>query len=293
VTVCWAGPHSPAPLHRDFPPERNESLGRQELAFSPLNTFNDPFEGRPEIQGLTTGDHLLAKLWENFPEAIRERYEALPKEQRELIEYDLFKAKMLDLAESNLAGEAARFQSALTTIAKQMPDHMAKIMGAMCLCETKDSLLMWAHYAKSHTGFVVEFHTSSQFFNRQRTEKDENYHLRRVLYRSRRPSGHLINFEGNELFLVKSDDWSYEKEWRIFAPLHEADRQIQVGNGTISLFNFPIEAIKSITIGARAPDYVQSTVCAFAVNSRSHPITVFQAAPSQSHFMLDFEKLAI
>lgn len=283
----------PGSLYKYFPPERIDSLENLEVAFSPLCTFNDPFEGRPDIHGLTTGEQLLSKLQENLPDAIQKQYAALPKERQDLITFDLFKAKMIALAEANLAGEAATFQAALTKIAKQMPDHMAKIMGAMCLCETRDSLLMWAHYARSHSGFVIEFDTSSPFFNRKRTESDENYHLRRVLYRSRRPSGHLIDFDGNELFLVKSDDWSYEKEWRIFAPLHEADREIPAGDGTVALFKLPIESIKSITIGARASSFVQSTICAFAINSRSHHISVYHAVPSQTHFMLDFEKLAI
>jgi len=288
-----ASPNNPGSLYKYFPPERIDSLEALEVAFSPLCTLNDPFEGRPEIHGLTTGEQLLSKLQEHFPDAIKAQYEALPKERQNLITYDLFKAKMIALAEANLAGEAATFQSALTKIAKQMPDRMAKIMGTMCLCETKDSLLMWAHYAMSHSGFVIEFDTSSTFFNRKRTENDENYHLRRVLYRSRRPSGNLIDFDGNDLFLVKSDDWSYEKEWRIFAPLHEADREIPAGDDKIALFKLPMESIKSITIGARASSHVQSTICAFAINSRSHHISVYQAVPSQSHFMLDFEKLAI
>lgn len=288
-----ASANIPTSLHKYFPPGRVDSLSNLELAFSPLSTFNDPFEGRPDIHGLTTGEQLLSQLWEKLPEAIQAQYEALPKEQKNLVDFDLFKEKMLALATTNLAGEASTFQAALTQIAKQMPDRMTKIMGALCLCETKDSLLMWAHYAKSHTGFVIEFDTSSHFFNRRRTENDENYHLRRVLYRSRRPSGQLIDFDGNELFLVKSDDWSYEKEWRMFAPLHEADREIPTRDSAVCLFKFPIESIKSITMGARAPDYLQSTICAFSINSRNHPITVFQATPSQSHFMLDFEKLAI
>ena len=288
-----ASTNTPASLHKYFPPERIDSLERLEIAFSPLNSFNDPFEGRPEIHGMTSDDYLVKTLRDKFPAAMREKYDALPKERKDLVDFDTFSEKMLAMADSSLAGEAEKFQTFLTAFAKTIPDQMSKIMGAMCLCETKDSLLMWAHYAKSHTGFVIEFDTSSPFFNRMRTDKDENYHLRRVLYRSRRPSGHVIDFDGTELFLVKSDDWAYEKEWRIFAPLGEADREVQAGGNTVSLFTIPIDCIKSVTIGARAPDYVQSAVCAFAINSRAHKISVYQAIPSPSHFMLDFEKLAI
>jgi hypothetical protein len=103
-----------------------------------------------------------------------------------------------------------------------------------------------------------------------------------------------LDFDGSEMFLVKSDDWSYEKEWRMFAPLREADRQLPLEDGsTLSLFTFPISCIRSITLGARASTIIRDRVKNLAATSKDHEIAVFQANPSKSHFMLDFEKLAI
>jgi|SRR5580658_5344823 hypothetical protein len=36
--------------------------------------------------------------------------------------------------------------------------------GVLCLSEAPANLLMWAHYADSHRGFVVEFDPASPFF---------------------------------------------------------------------------------------------------------------------------------
>ena len=289
-----ASSHVPTSLHKYYPPERVDSLEKREVTFSPLSTFNDPFEGRPDIKGLVTEEHLVSSLLEKLPGAIEQRYNSLPPERKRLMSFAVFREKFLKMAETELPKDASKFHAVMTTMAKEMPGRMAQIMGALCLCETNDSLLMWAHYAKSHTGFVVEFDTSSPFFNQKRTDKDEHYHLRRVLYRSRRPTGQLIEFDGSELFLVKSDDWSYEKEWRVFAPLDHANRKIVLEDGTnLCLFSFPTQATRSITLGARSPKSVRDRVLSLAADSKDHQIAVYQATPSQSHFMLDFERLAI
>lgn len=288
-----ASANTPAFLCKYFPPERLDCIENRELAFSPLSTFNDPFEGKPDVHGLSSEEFLLEKIQEKFPGVLQDKYNSLPEDRRSSMSFDEFKARMLNISKRELPKQVAGFHETLTAAAKLLPDRMTAQMGAMCLCETRDSLLMWAHYARSHTGFVVEFDTSSPFFSRPRTDSDEHYQLRRVLYRSRRPSGHIIDFDGSELFLVKSDDWSYEKEWRIFAPLNDADRKIEVDGTMIHLFNFPIASIKSITIGARASEHVRSRICAIASGPGDHRFPVYQSTPSKSHFMLEFERLAI
>lgn len=91
--------------------------------------------------------------------------------------------------------------------------------GALSLCEVPDSLLMWAHYGISHTGFVLEFDPSHPYFTTRRSEGDEFGHLRRVVYRDTRPSVNLIDLDGVEMFLVKSKEWEYEHEWRVLRTL--------------------------------------------------------------------------
>lgn len=39
-------------------------------------------------------------------------------------------------------------------------DRMNDLIGLLCLTEKPDNLLMWAHYADSHAGFVVSALTS-------------------------------------------------------------------------------------------------------------------------------------
>lgn len=85
--------------------------------------------------------------------------------------------------------------------------------GICCFSETNDNLLMWSHYASSGKGFCLEFDSSREPFDK----------IRRVKYTSKQLK---VNFSRlfsvdqlyllNALFCTKSNDWKYEKEWRIF-----------------------------------------------------------------------------
>jgi hypothetical protein len=64
-------------------------------------------------------------------------------------------------------------------------------IGFVCSSERKDSLLMWAHYARNHEGFVIgfdiEFWGVSQGGDRA---VSSNGHLRQVIYVENRPDRH-------------------------------------------------------------------------------------------------------
>lgn len=93
----------------------------------------------------------------------------------------------------------------LTDIAKSLlHQKFDEHIGALCLSEVPDSLLMWSHYGASHSGFVIEFDAHHEYYNEKRSDSDEFRHLRRVLYRETRPSMPLSQLEGPDLFLVKA-----------------------------------------------------------------------------------------
>lgn len=84
-----------------------------------------------------------------------------------------------------------------------------------CLCETNTSILMWSHYANSHTGFCIEY-------NLLNVSNDDiaKRNLYPVLYQERSDTQRDDACSGMQYYslysvLRKSMDWSYEKEWRI------------------------------------------------------------------------------
>lgn len=138
----------------------------------------------------------------------------------------------------------------------------------LCLSETGDNLLLWAHYAESHRGVALIF----------RPIEDSPYTLARpVQYVTEVPrlfDEHLLSdiFAGlrtidaetalEHMAFTKSSHWNYEREWRIFA----GD-----GRDKYAPFEdvpFGREELAGIVMGARTPltDRDELAKLAVAVN---------------------------
>lgn len=90
-----------------------------------------------------------------------------------------------------------------------------------------------------------------RFFNRRRSEEDEFYHLREVVYRRPGAVRTLGNLTAQDVFLSKAPSWSYEREMRMLAPLRDADNCIDSPNGKIFLFSLPPRCVRRVVVGAR------------------------------------------
>ncbi|OGE83038.1 MAG: hypothetical protein A2Y39_07050 [Candidatus Delongbacteria bacterium GWF2_40_14] len=128
-------------------------------------------------------------------------------------------------------------------------------IGIISFSESKDNLLMWAHYAKEHKGLVAGFifppreWKYSKFFEHlfllptpPSTGCDDknnffNGEIKPVIYRKQQRykidgfdfDYSNISDEGAdrilfEIFLQKSEEWIYEKEHRIVLRLEQADK---------------------------------------------------------------------
>ncbi|QIZ47696.1 DUF2971 domain-containing protein [Dickeya zeae] len=100
--------------------------------------------------------------------------------------------------------------------------------GIISLTETKDNLLMWSHYAEEHKGavFGFDFNDPNDIF----LHKGNNKKIipSKVYYRKLRGYEGEINKNNIKDVLlhylsVKSDEWSYEKEFRFIVPYDCAD----------------------------------------------------------------------
>lgn len=78
-------------------------------------------------------------------------------------------------------------------------------LGILCLTERPDDHLMWVHYAKNHTGFVLGFNARSSFF------KEKGRILKKVAYR---PGPKVFAQADMNVCFYKSDVWQHEREWR-------------------------------------------------------------------------------
>lgn len=115
-----------------------------------------------------------------------------------------------------------------------------------CMSDVWNSVLMWAHYADNHKGFVVGFDVTHPFF-----ELEKAFGTRKVTYRKNRPQFSAADIL-NEMY-YKADIWSYEHEWRLCKDAYKADVIIE-GDENIYLFRLPKESIQSVFLGVFMPD---------------------------------------
>lgn len=108
-----------------------------------------------------------------------------------------------------------------------------------CFSETVKSITMWSHYANSHKGFALEYNLKNMRIKCDNCDKniickDRIIHnLYPIIYNNKRYDGtYFVDcFLGrsmglfsklddamfnNKSALYKSNQWSYEKEWRLF-----------------------------------------------------------------------------
>lgn len=127
---------------------------------------------------------------------------------------------------------------------KKTLNNYLNLVGVTSLSETNRNLLMWAHYAKEHTGICLgissEFmsHKEHETYNYTTRHKIEtmafpqkiNYDSSRFdlnensqLDINRFANGEFFNDYLKHHLLKKSDEWIYEKEHRTIMPLTSCD----------------------------------------------------------------------
>ena len=129
-------------------------------------------------------------------------------------------------------------------------DSIKKLFGISCFSETKESILMWGHYAGSHRGVCLGFNGpglqknfSASISEMQQLQTIKM--LRKVSYVDELPTFKLVSEEEDRanVFWKKSRIWSYEKEWRTISYLGENEDM----DGKLQ--NFPKEILAEIIFG--------------------------------------------
>jgi len=145
--------------------------------------------------------------------------------------------------------------------------------GVCCFTPNPKNLLMWSHYAASHTGIVLQFHPACDpgIFTRPAP----------VVYSDHYPTVDWANDTFGEIrkaLFVKSSHWQYENEWRIIHPA-----------GANTKLIFGASALTGIITGCRASDETISTLIALLDerNKKGLPaIALYKAAKHPSEFRL-------
>jgi hypothetical protein len=146
--------------------------------------------------------------------------------------------------------------------------------GIFCLSETNISIPMWSLYADGHKGACLQFRvTTDPFFQV----------LGQVQYSRDYPTfrfsqGDLVGYLFKQL-LFKSDQWAYQREWRI----------IKSANGA-GFFRFPPDSLTGIIFGCLASHSDMERIMLLA-KDRIPSISFYQTKMVQRKFELQLVPL--
>lgn len=309
----------PSSIFKYFNENRIDLFENGLVRFSPPKAFNDPFETFPNFISMAPHE-AIDEFFETFDsdpdyyEKIFEnclkndpKFKTLPSPQKHLMATMVKKEMQENRAEMSkqirtFARSAVKFQGKHRHIMiETMLNTFNKSFAILCLTEKKDNLLMWAHYANSHKGFVLEFHTEHPFF-RQTAEPTIAGHLRKVRYTLEKPKftffddslpkAQVTQSWVDNLIWVKSEHWAYEEEWRILSTLDRCEKVIAVGENEIHLFAIPFDSIKRIYLGCRMREETKNEFISIIRKKESlKHIDIFQAAPDDTKYELNFSEL--
>lgn len=195
-----------------------------------------------------------------------------------------------------------RLQPAFARLVHEIRDTQTKVLRhwenllpgirVFCVSEERDNLLMWAHYAKDHTGAVFEFLSLPEYDNNLSVARPIEYvsqpppffteeeWLADLLAVKKIDFKHL----SRRYAYFKSEHWSYEREWRVWYPLIPAPE----GDYTDTALS-DIE-VPALYIGCRAePIFVDEAVRLARASFPS--IKVYRATRRRESFSLEHTEI--
>jgi hypothetical protein len=278
----------PAILYKYVRPERLDVLTSKRIRFTQPTATNDLFELKPIFDSMVPDEDFESEMTPSdamLEKALQKGYMDLAPEVRARLTFE----EMMTLVRSRPDVIADAYRDVMPRmkdivkeftprLRKMMTDGFSRMIGILSLTDTANNQAMWAHHADSHKGFVLAFDSSSAFFNRRRSNADEFHHLRRVQYMDRTASdSSLMKLTGADIFLTKSSDWAYEREWRMIAPLG-TDINHPPGDDEVVLVEFPPSAILEVIVGARSTTECRTALCRAVTEDKAYSHVILKEA---------------
>jgi len=237
-------------VYKFLDPSRIDVLENLLIRFTPYGALNDPLEAIPSSEVLEeflefvlksnpSDIHLL--MVKNILNDLKSRATTSMEDRKRLIG-----------AVPKLGAELVRY-------------FLQDDYGVLSLSRSWSNFLMWSHYAASHSGYVIGFDASHDFFTKSSWLHSKG--LEEVIYSNVPPEVPIITGAAHELRsavnktwpFTKHKRWIQEDEVRLIADLDRtskiikhSDHQIPYHDFDIHLFEFPKEAVREIIVGYNA-----------------------------------------
>lgn len=227
-------------LYKYLSPERIDVIHDKKIRYSQSCALNDPFEASFLISDKAAENKIINALYESATEF----WNSLKETEKTKENEEILRGKIKEETDRiNMMLSANKF-------GEEVEKLVQKRIGILSLSKTSNSLLMWAHYAKSYTGYVIGFDESDKYF----IEPDKNGNLvypKNVTYTSERlviDAKDSLFYE--KLFCTKPIEWSYEQEVRVIRDFPKSVGIKKDNNGYPIFFSrFPERIVKEIIVG--------------------------------------------
>jgi hypothetical protein len=166
-------------------------------------------------------------------------------------------------------------------IVKQIVDYFNGSTGICCFAAAWSSPVMWAHYADKHAGVCLGFDIPDELLLKVNYTDDRIT----VPFGPELPNKGLSEELLTKLLSTKATDWSYEREYRVLAPLSDKDE-------TTGLYfkNFgPQLTLREIVIGHRCT--WSDETASLLVGRVAASVRICKARPAFGRFEMVEQKL--
>jgi hypothetical protein len=242
--------HIPAKLYkyRAFTENHLAALEEGVLWMSAPERFNDPYDTAVYFEtNRFLADDISAEDFVAENQRRQEHVEAgntweprhiknpVPQKQwMEKVQHELLKDEPQAVRDAMMAAICDHQEKVNRELVEKFTAHMRNGFGVLSLAESPLSSLMWSHYSDSHRGFCIEYDFSALPYSDLRRRLCFPVFYRRKLtdatrYLAWRDRDHFNNLFGQLLCLLKSDEWAYEKEWRIVHMIGPSHANMKLG----------------------------------------------------------------
>lgn len=258
----------PSILYQYRPPElwALENLSRQVIYFGSPEKFNDPYDCNVPLglKRLTAAEFVAFHKTLPVPNPVQEGL-----------------AEMLAMIKNASEEDAARIFN--DTIPVAMEAVTREQIRIACFSARNDNLLMWSRYAGHGKGFCLAFDTQDKKLFVAGT-------IMPIKYDNKMPVVDNIEEWKNAPFTLwrqgwayKSEDWKYEKEWRLFKnPPKEKDNKCER--------KYAPKTLKAIYFGTRVADGTKELIHSIAKEKYPHA-ELWQGQLSRTEFKVEFDRI--
>jgi hypothetical protein len=250
-----------------------------EIRTSIPSALNDPFELSPNVNPAQFSQGRLEALLHQdhyVDEAYQKEGQRLGLSRKE------FKRLYLEDVPRRAAEAVPNIPKNVERVRRNFASKFSKYWRLVCASLVHDSILMWSHYARDHTGLVLAFDTEQRPFS----QIPEDCWLK-VKY-SDKKADYIYSEKDREfrekMFAVaasKATDWSYEKEVRIIL----ADTSLREGR----FLPLTPQSIAAVYVGCRTSIADKDAVKSTLLHSPLRHVELWHGLLDESKYELKFE----